>query len=188
MEMRQARWVLLSLTAIASAEDVELRSLSSRADMVSGGSVLVAVPGEAPVKLSLNGRALSVELHPSGELQLALIEGLTPGKNSLEMQAGKRRGRLELVNHPITGPVFSGLPKSRRLGISGTSASVVGAAVALPPAAGCAARQAIPCNTVSDTAGTRITSGQEIPRSFFMGPPERHSLPGTRTDQWDARL
>src|SRR5688572_2974092 len=82
-----------------------------------------------------------------------------------------------------TGPVFSGLPKSSCRGISGTSASVVGAAVALPPAAGCAARQPTAWSTVSDTAGTRITSGQEMRRIFFMRPPEADSLPGAKGNE-----
>src|SRR5205823_1679351 len=44
----------------------------------------------------------------SGSL-LGRVEGLRLGRNTLEILVGsKRRARLELINHPITGPIFSG--------------------------------------------------------------------------------
>ncbi len=80
---------------------LRIHVLSGRPDMVTGGSALIAVDGpgvEEGVRLTVNGKAASV----------GLIEGLTPGRNIVEAVAGGHRARLELNNHPITGPVFSG--------------------------------------------------------------------------------
>ena len=70
--------ILLSLGAsICLAQSV----LSSRPDMVTGGSALVRI-----------GNAVR------------RVDGLKPGRNIVSVDGHK----LELVNHPITGPVFSG--------------------------------------------------------------------------------
>jgi hypothetical protein len=96
---------------------LEIRTLSSRADLVSGGDALIAVkapPGTKAedVKLKLNGKPINLRLTrdaASGELR-GLVEGLTPGKNVLTASATSPRAdaTLAITNHPITGPILSG--------------------------------------------------------------------------------
>jgi uncharacterized tannase-like protein DUF6351 len=101
-------------------EKVDVRVVSSRADMVSGGDALIEITGVATTPLSptvgvtLNGQDLTNEFRaashqlPGGPL-LGRINALTLGRNTLEVRAGgKRQARLDLTNHPITGPIFSG--------------------------------------------------------------------------------
>ena len=91
----------------------EITVLSNRADLISGGDALVSVD------LRANPRAVTVELNganitsafsvrPNGRFE-GLVENLTEGKNVLRVQPANGVGRsLEIDNHPIGGPVFSG--------------------------------------------------------------------------------
>jgi Tannase-like family of unknown function (DUF6351) len=88
-------------------------------DLVSGGEVLLRVsPGwgvaARRLRITLNGADVSPAFaaQPDGSL-LGLLTGLRDGPNIVRAQAsGRFRGghqaRLVVVNHPITGPVFSG--------------------------------------------------------------------------------
>src|SRR5271170_5368192 len=94
-----------------AAPRVEIRVLSGRADMVTGGDALVEVE-TATEKFSatLNGQDITKSFHPgktSGTL-VSRVEGLKAGKNALEIKSAKGSAKLELVNYPIAGPVFSG--------------------------------------------------------------------------------
>lgn len=99
------------------AGEIELLSLSTFPETVSGGDVLVALRGLAEgqsAALTLNGTPISPELVrdvASGELR-TLITGLVPGDNVLTAEVGAadtaRRVQLTLTNHPITGPIISG--------------------------------------------------------------------------------
>jgi len=98
--------------AVSAAEDMALRVVSGRPDMVTGGTALVeiAVPALHSIHVTLNGRELTKAFRPgriAGTL-LGRVEGLKLGKNTLEAREGSKRARLELVNSPIMGPVFSG--------------------------------------------------------------------------------
>ena len=96
---------------------VDIRVVSSRPDMVSGGDALIEITGasapSAPpvVSVTVNGRDVTSAFRavtPDGRL-LGRIDALTLGKNTVEVRAGGRRqARLELTNHPGSGPVFSG--------------------------------------------------------------------------------
>ena len=101
--------VLLGSSALAA--DVELRVLSGRAEMVTGGDVLVETTA-GPEKLSakLNGQDITRVFRPgkTTEMLIARIEGLKTGKNTLEIKSSKGSAKLELTNYPVSGPVFSG--------------------------------------------------------------------------------
>lgn len=96
--------------------EFDLLTLSTLPDTVTGGDVLMAIRGLAPedeLRVELNGedvtgRFAQVE---SGEW-LGLVGGLAEGRNEVQAfargPAGLRRARLELTNHPISGPVISG--------------------------------------------------------------------------------
>src|SRR5258706_467234 len=94
-------------------QTLQVRALSSRPDMVSGGEVLVeaSAPGIHNWHAHLNGHDVTTFFHPaegSGD-PLALVTGLNLGTNRLEIRVGGQvRSILELLNHPLTGSMFSG--------------------------------------------------------------------------------
>lgn len=93
----------------------ELRVLSNRADLISGGDALVEVVAPADVdpkalRIELNGVDVSsaFDLRPDGRF-FGLVTGLVDGKNELRAALPERKGAvLEITNHPIGGPVISG--------------------------------------------------------------------------------
>jgi hypothetical protein len=106
--------VLAWVPCSASTEqEPEVRTVSSRADAVSGGDVLVQLnaPNDSKWTAQLDGRDVTPSFHPaqgSGNL-LAPLTGLRNGKNTLEIRVdGKVRSRIEILNHPLAGPIFSG--------------------------------------------------------------------------------
>ena len=113
--------VLLAVGAAASAAAQtaggapEIVTLSNRADMVSGGDVLVRVtpaPGAADAALTVlaGGRDVSGDFRrlDDGALE-GLVSGLEPGTSRIEVRAaGGAAAGIDVVNHPIAGPVFSG--------------------------------------------------------------------------------
>ena len=101
--MSRLRPVLVAATLLglcglspANAAAPELEVVGSRADLVSGGDVLVRVSPGATVRA--NGRAQVV--HGT----LSLVTGLRIGRNVVEASGL----RLVVTNHPQGGPVFSG--------------------------------------------------------------------------------
>jgi len=102
------------------ARGVEIRTLSSRPDMVSGGNALVQVKAPAgtilsQLTLTLNGRDVTQQLTAGGESGafLGLIGGMTIGENTLSAsvkrpKSQKIEARLAVRNYPITGPILSG--------------------------------------------------------------------------------
>ena len=116
-------WALLAMMSAALAGcagfdigRVEISTLSNRPDKLSGGDALVAVDvpqaiGLSDVTLKLNGSDVTAlfALEPGTRRLVGLVPGLGLGKNELRSSTkGAGDERLELVNHPITGPVFSG--------------------------------------------------------------------------------
>ena len=111
-----------SLAATAkSPDDLDIITVSTRPDTVSGGDVLVRInvpPGVAinDLVIVLNGQAVTSAFQPEagGHSLLGLVQGLNLGENSLVAKAvGQnnetyRTARLTLTNYPITGPILSG--------------------------------------------------------------------------------
>ncbi|HEV2964746.1 MAG TPA: DUF6351 family protein [Candidatus Angelobacter sp.] len=95
---------------------LEIKILSSRPDMVSGGDALVMVKAPAgtelgQVTLLLNGKDVSNLLKSDAETGgfRALVGGMAEGKNTL--RATTKRGldtSLTITNYPIAGPILSG--------------------------------------------------------------------------------
>ncbi|QQD19774.1 hypothetical protein I6N98_08020 [Spongiibacter nanhainus] len=97
--------------------EIELLTLSTFPETVSGGDVLVAVRGvseDATPHFSLNGQEIFPDIrHGDNAEQLeAMIVGLQTGDNVLAVEVGegdqRRRVEIILTNHPITGPIISG--------------------------------------------------------------------------------
>ena len=100
----------------AAAPALELRTLSTRPETVSGGEVLVqvVVPRAVAadrVTITLNGRDVRAAFRAGAQPQalVGLVAGLGAGSNTLEAGApGQRAAQLTLINHPSTGPVIAG--------------------------------------------------------------------------------
>jgi hypothetical protein len=94
----------------APAAEMAITVLSSRPDLVTGGDALVGFSGVAPsqLKISLNGAPID----PGPLFGLRgrfVVTGLKTGSNWLAATAPNgASARVELVNHPSTGPVLSG--------------------------------------------------------------------------------
>ncbi len=95
--------------------------LSTRPDMVTGGDALVRLDSNAiaaaDLRITLNGADISTDFleaaaattEPTSAHSLqVLVAGLNEGPNTLLATAGELSTELTLVNHPLTGPVFSG--------------------------------------------------------------------------------
>jgi len=99
-----------------AAVALTLASLSARPDAVSGGDALLAIGAPAgsdtaKITVRLNGADASGRFvpQPGGAALVGLVAGLQTGANRVEaFYDGLKSTELTLVNHPISGPVFSG--------------------------------------------------------------------------------
>ena len=121
----------LAKDSARSNSSLEIKILSSRPDMVSGGDALVEVNAPAGIELSqvmleLNGMDVSnlLKRDPESGTFRALVGGMAVGKNTLRAstkdgaeaavvsKSGKRPALLDvsltITNYPITGPILSG--------------------------------------------------------------------------------
>lgn len=129
MTARPIRSCLAALAALAMVPDardarahdddgpqsLQIRALSTHADRVSGGDVLVEIslprsPRKGGVIVSLNGRVVTGAFRQTAPGTLVgLVRGLALGENRLTAEAkGVGTKSLRLVNYPITGPIVSG--------------------------------------------------------------------------------
>lgn len=106
------------------AVDLQVQTVSTRADLISGGDVLVEVSyassfAPANVKVELNGQDVTSafsEVQPG--LLRGLVTGLTDNTGAATPQSDQlvvsrtdgsdEQQALSLVNHPIAGPILSG--------------------------------------------------------------------------------
>ncbi|MGE0451510.1 MAG: DUF6351 family protein [Vicinamibacterales bacterium] len=103
------------LPASAFADALQVAAVSARANMVTGGDVLVSISnGQAlvadAVRISVNGTPVSTPLVQAvdGGALLGLVSGLRPGANAITVSAAGGEATLWVDDHPIEGPVFSG--------------------------------------------------------------------------------
>lgn len=104
--------VFMSVPGHARPE-LHVRTLSSRPDSISGGDVLVElrVPRGSDWSARLNSKDVTGIFQSGADsgVFIALLEQLNVGQNLLEISAGGQVGaRVELRNHPKSGPIFSG--------------------------------------------------------------------------------
>lgn len=111
--IRLAATILCVGVASGSAEErLDLSVLSGPPDMVTGGDALVEIVGASAgsFQVELDGRDVTSAFR-SGVYPARLVGRLSElkmGKNTLTAKVGERSASLELINHPRTGPVFSG--------------------------------------------------------------------------------
>jgi hypothetical protein len=105
--------VAFALRSVCTGQEFKLSPVSGRAAMVSGGEILVRLSAPNDLKWSAHFNGMDVTpsfraAEGSGDL-LALLSGFKDGKNNLEISAnGTVKAKLDIVNHPLQGPVFSG--------------------------------------------------------------------------------
>src|SRR4051812_36568560 len=111
----------VSLASTAHAAPVVIKTLSVRADLVSGGHVLteVVLPRGArtsAVHVSLNGHDVSRQFGLRANHRYeGLLSGLRLGANSVVAKLRDGRGaQLTIPNPPNRGPPFSGPPNPPR--------------------------------------------------------------------------
>ena len=98
----------------AAAEGMQLKVLSNRADLVSGGDALVEVvlpsnADPAKVRVDVDGRNVTsaFAVRSDGRF-LGLVTALAVGDNVLTARGHAGGARITITNHPVGGPVFSG--------------------------------------------------------------------------------
>ncbi|TMD10689.1 MAG: hypothetical protein E6J02_00145 [Chloroflexi bacterium] len=103
--------------APASSASIIVKTLSNRADLISGGDALVEIvlpAGVSPTGLavSLNGRDVSSAFGPRpalGGRVVGLVTGISLGSNKLVARdTGAGGAQLAITNHPSGGPIFAG--------------------------------------------------------------------------------
>ena len=112
---RRFALLLLGPVAAFAAEHVEIRVLSNRADLISGGDALVelVVPAEvatSSLRVDVDGRDMTAAfaLRATGRF-MGLVDGLNLGTNVLTVRGtGAPLARMTITNHAIGGPIFAG--------------------------------------------------------------------------------
>ena len=108
---------IVSLCSGAAAQNsINVSTVSTKPTMVSGGDVLVRIDllnqvQPADVSVELGGQDItSTFQNLDGSTSLVgLVSDLHNGSNTLTVRAGDQATQsLNLINHPTTGPVFSG--------------------------------------------------------------------------------
>ncbi len=107
----------VTTVATSATGGVTLETLSTRADAVTGGDVLLQVSGDLPARPDHGQAALTVDGEDAvlraregaaGGPQVGLLEGLSDGDHLIEYTVGDETAALAVTNHPIAGPVFAG--------------------------------------------------------------------------------
>ena len=93
-----------------AAPALTVTALSTRPDTVSGGNVLVQIEDvHGDLTVSADGRDVSEAFTVEGDVAVGLVEGLADGESVVEAESSDgAAGSLTVVNHPVTGPIFSG--------------------------------------------------------------------------------
>jgi Tannase-like family of unknown function (DUF6351) len=176
--------VLMALPAAQAkndrGHDFEITTLSSRPDTVTGGDAVVEIKlpryaRQSDLVVELNGKDVTSLFTDSGSGRrlTGLVTGLREGENRLTVGAKHHHHnqfyeKLELINYPGEGPVFSG-PRETPW-ICETEASGLG----LPPASG-------PCVVLSRTDWFYRTSAGTFQPLPSLAPPYPADLVQTTT-------
>jgi hypothetical protein len=99
----------------SAAGTIEIKVLSNRADLISGGDALVAIVlpagvSASSIKVDVNGRDITsaFAIRPNGNFE-GLVSGLAEGPNVLRALKKDRSGaRITITNHPVGGSVLAG--------------------------------------------------------------------------------
>src|SRR3546814_6936576 len=98
----------------SSSGGIDIRVMSNRADLISGGDALldIVTPAgvdSASVTMSLNGKDVSGAFASTEDGPLrGLVTGLDVGDNTFKVHYPGGRAQTPLVDHPNGGPILSG--------------------------------------------------------------------------------
>ena len=162
-----------SFDPLDNGDPVQVRTLSGRADLVSGGDAFVeiVVPAGtefAAVKVSVGDRDVTAAFRPGGPGLRGLVTGLPLGESTITARIpGGRGARLIVKNASQSGPVFSGplvQPWTCRNGSNQPDCSQAPAVTYhYKPAGGGSLRAYDPSNPPADVAMTKTDEGNEVP-------------------------
>src|SRR5947209_20351765 len=100
---------VFAFAAFAAPSKFDIRSVSSRAALVSGGDALieVSVPGGLPlsnVRIAANGRDVTSAFRPALEegTLMGVVSGLAVGPNTIEMWSNPQARRRALASLVVT--------------------------------------------------------------------------------------
>src|SRR5437763_1742056 len=119
--MNNKHWRLLASSAVviggvagAQAAGLEIKVLSSAAELVSGKEALVELTGVTdPPVVTVNGRTSGQSLGLSGvrsnfkvspsdpSKQIGMITGMQLGPNQVTIQSGRNSGSITLIAHDV---------------------------------------------------------------------------------------
>ena len=100
----------------ATSDGLTVEALSTRPETVTGDDVLIGVTAsddltDDDVAVTVDDEPVDVELAADdGGRVVGLVGGLPGGPAVIEVSAGEEHAALDVVNHPVTGPVFGGPP------------------------------------------------------------------------------
>ena len=94
---------------------ISLRTVSTHAEHVSGGDVLVEVTLDAEAgggpAVTVNGEDVTGSFHANERREgrwVGLLTGLPEGASEVVARLGNQSASLTLANYPVTGPIVSG--------------------------------------------------------------------------------
>ncbi len=94
---------------------LDIRTLSTKPEFVTGGDILLQVTGPAALNVKnlrviVNGKDATAAFKPAvdGKGLVGLVNGLNVGSNAIvaSMRGNKATAQLTVINHPVTGPVL----------------------------------------------------------------------------------
>ncbi|MFD2416919.1 DUF6351 family protein [Amycolatopsis pigmentata] len=100
--------------AVIAPGSLDIRVLSNRADLITGGDALVEVARPPhtdadDIRVNIDRRDVTSEFAVRADGRyLGLVTGLKNGENRLTASLGDRQATIAVTNHPIGGPVLSG--------------------------------------------------------------------------------
>ena len=115
MPRRAIAFAALCMASSATAASLDIRVLSNRADLISGGDALVEIvlpPGVGAAGLHVvagDHDVTNAFARRADGRVLGVVDGLPVGANVLTATLpGSEGRRITITNHPIGGPVFAG--------------------------------------------------------------------------------
>jgi hypothetical protein len=90
----------------AATKPLQVRAVSTKAQYVTGGDVLVRLqPASGTPKFTVAGKAAAARSLGKGDW---LVSGLPDGPSRIGVTSGSSKASLAVVDHPTSGPLFSG--------------------------------------------------------------------------------
>ena len=123
--------------APTDSAQLTIEARSTRADMVTGGDVLVSVNAKKVTSVRIGAASRRVDFTVTGDgTSTGLVTGLPEGASTITVAAGGDTASLKVTNHRVSGPVFSG----KQLPMTVCTTDQLGLEPATPPTCDAPAR------------------------------------------------